>query len=133
MTIERLYPQNLLNTSELHYSQVAVTTGRKTIYVAGQTALNNKMEVVGDTLEEQMTQVFTNLTLALTDAGATLNDIARLDIYIVDYNANMIPVYTSVMAKFFDVKHLPTNTLLGVQALALPDLLVEVTATAVID
>ena len=62
-----------------------------------------------------------------------LQDVVRLDIYLVDYNADKIPAVGAALGRFFDPDHLPANTLLGIQALALPEFLVEVTATAVVD
>ena len=37
------------------------------------------------------------------------------------------------MGRYFDPDHLPANTLLGIEALAMPEFLIEITATAVVD
>ena len=89
--------------------------------------------VGGDDLEKQMTQALENVKTALAVAGASMQDVARLDIYLVDYNADKLPAVGAALSQFFAPDHLPANTLLGIQALALPEFLVEVTATAVVD
>ena len=89
--------------------------------------------VGGDDLEKQLVQSLQNVKTALAAGGATLQDVVRLDIYLVDYNADKIPAVGAALGRFFDPDHLPANTLLGIQALALPEFLVEVTATAVVD
>ena len=89
--------------------------------------------VGGDDLEKQMVQSLRNVKTVLAAGGATLQDVVRLEIYLVDYNADKIPAVGAALGRFFDPDHLPANTLLGIQALALPEFLVEVTATAVVD
>jgi enamine deaminase RidA (YjgF/YER057c/UK114 family) len=44
----------------------------------------------------------------------------------------MLDTIASVLGKFFDKDALPVNTLLGIQALAVPEFLVEMEATAVL-
>ena len=89
--------------------------------------------VGGSDLEQQVVQSLENVKIALAAGGATLQDVVRLDIYVVDYNADKVGAVGAALSRFFDPDHLPANTLLGIQALALPEFLVEVTATAVVE
>ena len=89
--------------------------------------------VGGDDLEQQTAQALENIKSALAAGGATMQDVVRLDIYVVDYNPDKIPAIGAAMNRYFDPEHLPANTLLGIQALAMPEFLVEITATAVVD
>ncbi len=89
--------------------------------------------VGGSDLEQQMVQSLENVKIALAAGGATLQDVVRLDIYVVNYKPTKVDSISAALSRFFDPDHLPANTLLGVQALALPQFLVEVTATAVVD
>ena len=134
MANQHIQPDELWPSAQYGFSQVIVSTGTKIIHCAGQTAWDKDMNLVGgDDLEKQMVQSLQNVKTALAAGGATLQDVVRLDIYLVDYNADKIPAVGAALGRFFDPDHLPANTLLGIQALALPEFLVEVTATAVVD
>ena len=134
MANQHIQPDELWPSARYGFSQVVVSTGTKIIHCAGQTAWDKDMNLVGgDDLEKQMVQSLQNVKTALAAGGATLQDVVRLDIYVVDYNADKIPAVGAALGRFFDPDHLPANTLLGIQALALPEFLVEVTATAVVD
>ena len=134
MANQHIQPDELWPSAQYGFSQVVVSTGTKIIHCAGQTAWDKDMNLVGgNDLEKQMGQSLQNVKTALAAGGATLQDVVRLDIYVVDYSADKIPAVGAALGRFFDPDHLPANTLLGIQALALPEFLVEVTATAVVD
>ena len=113
------------------YTHVVTATGGKMVFVAGQVALDAKGEIVGKgDLRAQATQAYTNLKAALAAAGATPADVVQLNIYIVNYKPADILVNREVRSQFFPQENMPTGALVGVQALALPDLLIEVEAIA---
>jgi len=126
-------PEKLPSMAKYYLSPVVVSKSTNTIYVSGQVARDLSGNIVGgDDLEKQMVQALTNIKTALAEVGATMQDIARLDIYIVDYSSDLLPAYKAAMKQFFDPEHLPANTLLGIDSLAFPGYLVEITATAVV-
>ena len=47
--------------------------------------------------------------------------------------SDKIPAIGAAMGRYFDPDHLPANTLLGIEALAMPEFLIEITATAVVN
>jgi enamine deaminase RidA (YjgF/YER057c/UK114 family) len=115
------------------YTHVVTTTGGKTVFVAGQVAWDVKGEVVGKgDLRAQATQAYENLKAALAAAGATFADVVKINTYVVNYKSADLPVIREVRSKFFAQENLPASTLIGVQALALEDLLIEVEAVAVV-
>jgi enamine deaminase RidA (YjgF/YER057c/UK114 family) len=115
------------------YTHVVTTTGGKTVFVAGQVAWDAKGEVVGKgDLRAQATQAYENLKAALAAAGATFADVVKINTYVVNYKSADLPVIREVRSKFFAQENLPASTLIGVQALALEDLLIEVEAVAVV-
>jgi enamine deaminase RidA (YjgF/YER057c/UK114 family) len=72
------------------FSHAVVGRGR-TVFLAGQTALDLEGRIVGTTVVEQFEHALGNLLAALTAAGGTPADLASLTIYIVDmedYRAN---------------------------------------------
>jgi enamine deaminase RidA (YjgF/YER057c/UK114 family) len=73
------------------------------------------------------------LKTALEAAGATMNDVAKITIYVVDYSWDAVEALTTAATDVFGgPPPLTANTLVGVSALWLPGLLVEIEAVAVI-
>ena len=134
MSRQSLQPADLFPSADFGFAQVVAAQGRQVVFCAGQTAWDKDKQLVGgDDLGRQMEATLNNVGIALAAAGATLADVCRLTIYIVDYDPGKLDTVAAVLAKFFDKDALPANTLLGIQALALPEFLVEIEATAVID
>lgn len=65
------------------FSHAVVGTGR-TVFLAGQTALDADGRIVGDTVVEQFERALTSLLTALRAAGGGPEHLASLTIYIVD-------------------------------------------------
>ena len=129
-----VHPKTLSPTVKYSFSPVVVSMSTNTIYVSGQVARDVSGNIIGgEDLEKQMVQALKNIKTALAEVGATMQNIARLEIYIVDYSPDKLPAYSAAMKQFFDPDHLPANTLLGIESLAFPGFLVEITATAVLD
>ena len=107
----------------------AVVAG-STVYLRGQIGqdLDTSASVgVGD-IEAQAEQAMANIDLLLREAGSRLEDIVKVVVYLVDprYRA---PVYR-VMGRWLKGVH-PVSTGIVVSALARPEWLVEIDATAV--
>ncbi|MEV0689034.1 RidA family protein [Streptomyces sp. NPDC050388] len=85
MTTERVNPPDL--SPPAGFSHAVVATGSRTVFLAGQTALDGDGKVVGDTLPEQFTRALTNLLTALRAAGGTPADLARVTVYATDVAA----------------------------------------------
>ena len=115
------------------YSQIVKVSGGTTIYIAGQVALDEEGQQVGEgDLEQQARQVFTNLVTALSEAGATTSDLVRIGIYVVDHDLDKLKLVRRVRDEVLSVDPPPASTLLGVERLALPDFLIEADAIAVV-
>lgn len=96
------------------YSQ-AVKVG-KTVYLSGQIPLvPETMEMVGGTFEDNVRRVFDNLTAVCEAAGGTLQDIAKLNIFLTDLG-NFAKV-NAIMAEYFEQ---PYPARAAVQISALP-------------
>ena len=115
------------------YTHAVVAQPGRVVYISGQISLNEAGEVVGkDDLRAQTTQVLENLTTALKSAGASWNDVVKINTYVVNYNSSMLPVLREVRSKYITGANPPASTLVGVQALARPEFLIEIEAVAVI-
>jgi enamine deaminase RidA (YjgF/YER057c/UK114 family) len=127
------------NPAGLHtprgYSHVVSVTGGRTLYVAGQVAYDAKGEIVGKgDLRAQARQVFENLRLALAGGGATFKDVVKFNTYVVNFKAEDLAALREVRGEVLkDLTAPPASTLVGVQALANPDFLIEIEAVAVVD
>jgi enamine deaminase RidA (YjgF/YER057c/UK114 family) len=130
MTLETLNPPDL--PTPRGYSQAVVASGGRTVYVAGQVAADSDGNIVapGDVVG-QARQAFLNMRTALEAAGATIADVAKVTWYIVGYSSELLPDLAAARREVFG-DHVPASTLVGVQALAQPEYLVEVEAIAVI-
>jgi enamine deaminase RidA (YjgF/YER057c/UK114 family) len=115
------------------YSHVVTAAGGKLVFIAGQVAWNAKAEIVGKgDLRAQAMQVYTNLKAALAAAGATFADVVKMNTYIVNFKSSDLPMIREVRSQFFPQENLPASTLVGVQALAVDGLLIEVEAIAMV-
>ncbi len=95
------------------YSQ-AIKCGN-TVYLAGQIPLSPiTQQLVGVDLKSQITQVFENMSAVAKAAGGTLNDIVKLNIYLIDLTE--INSVNEVMVEFFTEPY-PARTTIGISAL----------------
>jgi enamine deaminase RidA (YjgF/YER057c/UK114 family) len=82
--------------------------------------------------EKQVERTFQNIRTSLAAAGATGEDVVRVRLYIVDFDAEKHwPIVGSAMARHLGDKG-PVATMVGIQALAEPGILFEADVTAVI-
>jgi len=131
MITDRIDPPGLLKIPEI--VNVSIATGTRLIHVSGQTAVDTQGKVVGSNHRDQSLHAFRNVRTALEAAGATLADVAKFNIYVVDYSWEALEaVMTAAKEVFGEPYPLTANTLVGVASLWLPGLLVEVDAMAII-
>jgi len=134
MPKEYLNPNSLFSSLPHGFSQVVIATGRKLVFISGQTAWDSRKNIVGgDSVLEQARQAFRNLEKALEAAGGTLKDVVALRIYVVDYQAESGTAVGTALREFFSPENPPASTWIGVSALAVPEFLIEIEATAVLD
>ncbi|MBP2364987.1 RidA family protein [Pseudonocardia parietis] len=119
-----------------HYRQVAVATGSRTVYVAGQVARTADGTPVGPgDLAAQVEQAYVNVGTALAGVGGSFDDVAKLTIYLVDLDPSKLEALGEGVGRAtarLGLDLIKPVTLLGVAALGEPDLLVEVEAVAVL-
>jgi enamine deaminase RidA (YjgF/YER057c/UK114 family) len=134
MPKEYINPNSLFPSLPHGFSQVVIASGRKMAFVSGQTAWDIQKNIVGgDSVLEQARQAFRNLGKAMEAAGGTLKDVVALRIYVVDYQAESGTAVGIALREFFSAEKPPASTWIGVSALADPEFLIEIEATAVLD
>jgi len=113
------------------YSHVVVAPAGQRIVISGQVALDAKGNLVGaGDFEKQCVQVHENIKAALASLGLTFKDVIRTDNYITD--RKYLPLLRKVRSSYLPTEQPPASTLLLVDGLFRPDLLVEVSVEAVI-
>ncbi len=113
------------------YSPAVITEGGRTVWLAGHLAAEDEAgrSLAGD-FDAQVRCVFRKIAQTLQQAGGNLGDIVAMTVYIVDVANNTRLV--ELRKEFFSDDAYPASTLVTVAALNRPELMVEITATAVI-
>ncbi|HTM32121.1 MAG TPA: RidA family protein [Vicinamibacterales bacterium] len=125
--LQRINPPGL--STPATYSHI-VKAG-KTLYIAGQVGADASGKIAGETMVQQLEQVFKNIEIALKSQGADFSHVARITIYTTDIDAVRAPEAAAVRAKYLGANR-PASTLVGVTRLASPEYKVEIETTAVL-
>lgn len=119
-------------STELGFNQGELVTGaQRTLFVSGQTAMSpqGRPEHEGD-IAAQLALATDNLEAVLREAGMSLANVVRLNVYTTDVDA-LFPHYGVLAGRLGAAGVAPTTTMLGVSRLAIPGQAVELEATAV--
>jgi enamine deaminase RidA (YjgF/YER057c/UK114 family) len=133
MSTRLISPQGMLQQTPYHH--VAVATGTTHVHVAGQVGQRGN-EPVAEDLAAQVAQALRNTAIGLAGAGASFSDVVRLTFYVTRWTPDKIEAFMAgVQAVAEDIglpMPMPPASLVGVEVLFEPDVLVEVEATAVL-
>lgn len=134
LEVKRINPRTLFPSLPFGFSQVVTSRGGKLVHVSGQTAWDTEMKIVGaGDVAAQTRKALDNVQLALATAGATLADVVRMQLYIVKYNPETAGILSGILKEFFPSGGPPASTWVGVQSLAVPEFLIEIEVTAVVE
>lgn len=110
------------------YTHVVDAGAGRTVYIAGQVALDADGNLVGKgDFRAQVEQVFRNLEAALAAADLGFPDVVKLNTYVADMSA--LDALREVRARYVGDRP-PASTLVQVVRLAREDFLVEIEAIA---
>src|SRR5437763_16012912 len=108
-----------------------VVGAERVLYCAGQTSVDADGRPLHEgQMEAQALQAVDNLEIVLREAGLGLTDIVRLTFYVTDVDAYR-EAAPAVGRRLGEAGARYASTLIGVTRLALPELTVEIEATAV--
>lgn len=127
--IEFINPDELLKNPA--FSQIAVTKGSgHTIYIGGQNAITKDLEIIGKgDIALQTEHILKNIETALRACDATLDDLFKLTIYIVQ-GQDVRKGFEGAQNFLKKLSNPPVITGIIVAGLANPDYLVEIEAVA---
>lgn len=128
-------PKQIINPATMApptgYSYAVKKSGSP-VFIAGQVALDGAGKLVGEgDVAAQTDQALRNLRTVVEACNGTLDDIVKITIFVTD--ASYRPAVAAARQRFFPSGQYPASTYLVVSALAVPSLLVEVEAVAMID
>lgn len=134
MTLHLSHPDGLLEQTD--YAPVALATGSRLVLLAGQAGVTAAGQPTATDLAGQVHSALHNVATGVTGAGGGVSDVARLTVYVVGWTAEMAPQLFEGLTRAQEIEGfsspLPPITVIGVQALWTPELLVEIEATAVL-
>ncbi|RSN68488.1 MULTISPECIES: RidA family protein [Actinomadura] len=136
MSVRLLTPEGMFQPVPYHH--VSVSTGTRQVHVAGQIARDAEGRPVatGD-LAGQVVQAMRNTARGLAGAGAGFTDVVRLRFFVAGYRPEMMDAFMAgierVAAEVGLPRPWPPVSVIGVDYLFEPDVLVEVEAFAVLD
>lgn len=123
-------PDGLHDPVPFGYSHTAsVPAGAELVFVAGQYGSGGDGLVTSAAFAEQVQQAFANVGVALAAHGLDLSHVVQLRTYVVDLDFEKLGIIGEAVGSARGATP-PTQTVLGVAALAAPDILFEVEVVA---
>lgn len=115
----------------LGYSQaIEIKHSESTLYCAGQAAMSAEGQPTGGSMPEQIRQCCENLLQVINQAGYDAANIVRLNIYTTSIG-DFFAAYGDLVGWMRQHGCVPASTLVQIQALAFPELAVELEATVI--
>jgi 2-iminobutanoate/2-iminopropanoate deaminase len=114
------------------FSHVVKVSGASTlIFTSTITSLDEDWNVIGgDDIRAQTRKTIENLKIALAEAGATIRDVVKVNWYLT--NIEHFQTVLQIREEMFEGNR-PASATIPINKLALPELLLEVDAIAVIE
>ena len=113
---------------EYGYSQAVKV--RDTIYVSGQVSHDDAGNIVGrGEMEVQMRQAYANIQKLLAKYGATIENIVDEILFVTDMNA-AFSADAKCRQEIFSGAPVIASTIVQIQRLAFPDLMIEIRCVA---
>ncbi|AHE55310.1 RidA family protein [Sphingomonas sanxanigenens] len=133
MTSTRINPETLYPSVQYGFSHATLDEATGTVHLSGQVAWDKEYNVVGGSdVGLQARQALANIKAVLHAVGVGPEAVLRLRTFIVDYDVSMLGAIGPELAAFYGDAMPASNTVVGVQALAMPDFLIEIEAIATV-
>ena len=115
-----------------HFSQAVMVEAKgRLVFISGMTARRADGSIAGiGNIEEQTRQVCENLKAAVEEAGGTLDDICRVDVYV--RNMEHFDTIHKVRREYFKAPA-PASTMVEVCKMTSPEYLIEINAIALVE
>lgn len=132
MTVARHSPGG--RTAGPGYAEMAITTGARFAFVAGQCPLDADGHLVGrGDVAAQTRQVVENLRTCLVDLGAGAEQVVRTTVYVAGDQDALATAWSTFRESQISGTPMAPSTLLGVARLGYEGQLVEIEAIVLLD
>lgn len=132
MNINSINPPSLFNSRQFGFSQIVISNPGKLVYISGQVAWDENMNMVGkNNFIKQTEKSLENVITAIEAVGGTTANIVILRIYKVNYQPEDGEIITRVLKEKFG-NYPPASSWINVKGLANPDFMIEIEAQGVI-
>ena len=112
------------------FSPAVITQGGRTVWLAGQVGfVDDSGKSLAGNFDAQVRQTFRNIEKVLARAGGTLSDIVMMTVYVSE--ARYSKRFTDLRREYYS-KDFPASALITAAGFALPEIMLEIVATAVV-
>ena len=125
-------PETLFDGSVFGMSQATVDTESKLVFVSGQVAWDQPLQITEASFEGQLKKALDNLEVTLEAARSSVNQLLSIRIYVRGELGEYVERAAPILVDFLGESR-PAMTALGITSLASPETLVEVEAVARVD
>lgn len=129
MAKKLINPEQLYDGAPFGLSQAVIDTESSLVFVSGQVAWDRQYQVLQDSVSGQFEAALDNLRTALAAAGAGVESLLHLRLYVRGELEDRMESLVPILSKFLDGSR-PAVTAVGVASLASKATLVEVEAVA---
>lgn len=113
------------------FSPAVITRGGRTVWLAGQVGfVDDTGKSLAGNFDAQVEQTFRNVEKVLKRAGGTLKDVVTMTVYVSDVRYSQR--FTDLRRKYYP-KDFPASALVTAAGFALPEIMLEIVAVAVVD
>lgn len=113
------------------YSHAVQIISGQPVFISGQVPLDKDGNLVGaGDIEAQITQVFTNLGLILSDLGIGFDNVVKFTYFLTDINHAQD--VRRIRSQYINAERPPASSLVQVSSLYRPDIMIEIEAVAVV-
>jgi len=121
-------PKALWKTEGFGFSHGILVEGKKILLISGQSGIDKDGKVI-EGFEAQCKMAFDSIGEVLKEAGGSFHNVVKINGYLTDMTDLMS--FGKIASKYFG-SELPAQTIIEVKGLALPGMIVEIEALAVL-